>query len=265
MHQFSCTILTIAIFTTIAATAFSPTPAVAQDALQDWDISLGAGAVVKPDYEGADDYEIKPLPYFDIEYKELVYLHANDGIGVHLYNDHNFKLSTGLGYDFGREEDNGDRLEGLGDVDDSVEGRVMLRYHGKPLRAGIEFAHALNSGGHDGYTVQGSVGYLKKIEDTGGKMGITLRTTYASENYNQSYFGVTPTQEANSVAGLPAYEAHAGFKDVGLYFNSGTRLSEHWWLNGVVGYKKLVGDAADSPLSEEDDAFIAGLFTGYKF
>ena len=45
-------------------------------------------------------------------------------------------------------------------------------------------------------------------------------------------------------------------------------LSDNWAITGQVGYARLLGDAADSPIVDDEgsaNAFSAGIFVGYRF
>lgn len=57
-------------------------------------------------------------------------------------------------------------------------------------------------------------------------------------------------------------------KDAGVTFDLDYNLTENWGLTGRLGYKRLLGDAADSPLVEDRgsaDQLSTGLFVNYKF
>lgn len=93
-----------------------------------------------------------------------------------------------------------------------------------------------------------------------------LSTTWADKNYNEAFFGVTAAQSQRS--GLRRHQPEGGFKDAGLSLDLDYSLTDHWGINGRVGYKRLLGDAADSPLVENKgsaDQFSGGLFLTYRF
>jgi outer membrane protein len=64
------------------------------------------------------------------------------------------------------------------------------------------------------------------------------------------------------------YQPEGGFKDVGLTLDLDYSLTQNWGLTGRLGYKRILGDAADSPLVENRgsaDQFTSGLFLSYRF
>ena len=92
-----------------------------------------------------------------------------------------------------------------------------------------------------------------------------LSTTYASANYMESYFSVTPAQAAASGAHLSAFDANAGFKDVSFDVGATYQLTRRWKARGSVGYSRLVNDAADSPVTADPNQFSAMVGLAYTF
>ncbi len=67
------------------------------------------------------------------------------------------------------------------------------------------------------------------------------------------------------LAGLPAFDAEAGFKDVFVGAIGRLDLSDRWTLRASVRYARLIGDAADSPVIETVDQWTAGVGLTYRF
>ena len=61
----------------------------------------------------------------------------------------------------------------------------------------------------------------------------------------------------------------AGFKDVGVNVNVNFEIAEGWSATGLVSYKRLVGEAAASPIVEgpggSKDQFMALAGVSYDF
>ncbi|MDP1601834.1 MAG: MipA/OmpV family protein, partial [Legionella sp.] len=118
---------------------------------------------------------------------------------------------------------------------------------------------------HGGLTAKVSAGYRMPL---GPKlmMRSEIAATWADDNYTTTFFGVTAAQSARS--GMRQYQPEAGLKDAGISVNIDYWLTESWGLSGQVAYKRLLGDAADSPLVEDRgsaDQFTTGLFVTYRF
>jgi outer membrane scaffolding protein for murein synthesis (MipA/OmpV family) len=108
------------------------------------------------------------------------------------------------------------------------------------------------------------------LQDIGGSDGITLEvgptlehqlspmlgveigasTTFADNRHMEDYFGVSASQATAS--GLGAFDAEAGFKRIDLNVGAQWLMSDNWLLIGEAGIGRLVGDAADSPITENN-------------
>jgi outer membrane protein len=90
--------------------------------------------------------------------------------------------------------------------------------------------------------------------------------TWADEEYQQAYFGVTPAMSAAS--GLPAFVADSGVRGLGGATSLSYQFSSTWGVQAYGRYERLVGDAGRSPLIRtygSRDQFSAGLALSYTF
>jgi len=244
-------------------------PAQQQPPKKDWDIRLGAGAMFQPEYEGSDEYEVSPAPLLMVNYRDLVFLRGTT-LGANAFTwqgpRDSDKLQVGplVRYQFGRDEDDSDDLRGMGDIDAAVELGGFITYSIGQWSTGLTVFKDV-SDAHDGMTVKLSGGHRYSF---GPKLRLRseVYSTWADDNYTETYFGVTAAQSARS--GMRRYQPEGGFKDIGLTLDLDYSLTEHWGLTGRVGYKRLLGDAADSPLVEDRgsaDQLMTGLFLSYRF
>jgi outer membrane protein len=103
--------------------------------------------------------------------------------------------------------------------------------------------------GNDGSIVRLRAGYRIPLSRT-WILSVNAYTTWADNDYMATYFGVDPRDSARS--GLEEYDADSGFKDIGITVPLRYGASEHWSIMGVSGYKRLIGDAADSPIVKDE-------------
>lgn len=250
--------------------ALAATPeAAAQEPEPAWQIGLGAGAMVRPDYDGSDDYEVSPVPMLRINYKDRIFLEG-PALGANLLNldgpRPGDKLQAGplLRWQMGRDQDDNDALRGLGDVDGSFEIGGFVTYGLGPYSVGLTVMQDAGDG-HEGLTAELKGGYQHSFDDS-WSMRAEVQATWADDSYTRSYFGIDAGQSARS--GYRQHDAGAGFKDVGLSVAVDYALSDSWAVTGQVGYARLLGDAADSPIVDDEgsaNAFSAGIFVGYRF
>jgi outer membrane scaffolding protein for murein synthesis (MipA/OmpV family) len=67
----------------------------------------------------------------------------------------------------------------------------------------------------------------------------------------------------SAASGLDAFDADAGFKRVNMTAGGEWKPSEHWMLIGEAGVGRLIGNAADSPITE--DKVQTSLFFGIAY
>jgi outer membrane scaffolding protein for murein synthesis (MipA/OmpV family) len=97
-------------------------------------------------------------------------------------------------------------------------------------------------------------------------LSIGASTTYADEDYMQTYFGVTAEDSARS--GLDRYNADSGIKDVGLDLGLNWMINKNWSTKGIASYTRLVGDADDdSPVVDQgsEGQFFGAALIVYTF
>lgn len=235
----------------------------------DWNIRLGAGALYQPKYEGSNQYKLTPLPMLMIGYRDLVFLRG-PMLGANAITwkgpRPNDKLQIGplVRYQNGRDQDDSSALSGMGDIDAAIELGGFINYSTGPWSAGLTLFRDV-SGSHDGTTVKLSAGNRLPLAPK-WMLRSEIATTWADDAYTETFFGVTAAQSARS--GLRQYQAEGGFKDAGLTLDLDYSLTDHWGITTRLGYKRLLGDAADGPLVKDRgsaDQLNGGLFVTYNF
>jgi outer membrane scaffolding protein for murein synthesis (MipA/OmpV family) len=235
-----------------------------KDAAGDWDVSIGAGLLVKPEFLGSEDYEIIPLPVIDARWRENLSINTRDGISYDILKGEEYKAGIGAGYDFGRDEDDGDDnwLDGTGDIDPAIETRLYAEYGWEPVWLEGEVRADTFSSGHEGWLANVGVKYRRLSGKTlYVSMGPSL--TWASEDYMDSYFGIDAAQAAQSRFG--AYDTDSGLRDYSFEFLAVYSFNERWSASGFGEVTRLTGDAADSPITQEEAQFSTGAAVSYRF
>lgn len=230
-----------------------------------WSARIGILGAFVPDYEGSSSYEWRAYPDLDITYGDRFFIDRR-GAGINFLTSDALTAGVSIGYDSGRDEsDNRRVLRGLGDIDETAIGSIFASYSVGRLSLSASVGTDILGEGHEGTTIGLSANYSLPV----GERLILFAgpsATWASDNYMQNLFGITAAQAARS--GRASYRAEAGFKDVGFTIYGAYRLTGGWAVTGVAGYKRLLGDAADSPLVAGDgsaDQFIGGLGLSYLF
>lgn len=225
-------------------------------------ITLALGAAYGPDYEGSDDYRAIPGAFVraDIGGVSLVTR------GLKLFADV-VPPNKDSKVEFNAGPIVGVRLSRTGDVDDP-------RVNALP-----ELKTAIEVGGFAGVSVKQLTNPFDSltfrfdaVKDVGGAHGdwvftpnayfstpLSLKTfaaisaamDFSGNDFNDYYFGIAPT-DAILHPELVAYDPDGGAKSYTIGLLVGQSLEETilegWSLIGTVNYKRMIGDAADSPL-----------------
>ena len=234
-------------------------------AAQAADISLGLGVGLTPDYEGSDDYAGAILPYASVAWSNHM---AFDLLG----NKAKFNLIPSsiwkgglIGEYIGERDDVDDnKVDKLEDVDASLMLGGFFGFEYNNWSASIE-AMADVTDGNDGTIVRLNGGYRMPISNTWG-VAFGVFTTWADEDYMESYFGINTVDSTNS--GLSTFDADEGLKDVGLNFRVTYQPWQNWGFMGLATYKRLLNDAEDSPVVDDqgdENQLSTGVLVFYKF
>ncbi len=240
---------------------------------------LGVAAGAFPDYEGSENYEAIALPFVEIQQPDFLFLkggsvNPNDGFGSLGWNalkikysvDGEQKAGLSLGpiirFNHGRDENDNSRLNGLGDIDDSIGlGGFMEAKAGNWLAKINAISQDTGVTG-DGFLVDFRSSYTAQISD---RFSITpeVYTSWGDDEYTQGFYGVNTAQAERSR--FNRFDAKSGFKNMGIALGTNYALSESILISGQIGYQRLLGDIADSPISDSNDQYRALLGVAYKF
>lgn len=87
--------------------------------------------------------------------------------------------------------------------------------------------------------------------------------TLADRAHLQTLFGVNPNQALAS--GYENYSAHAGFESAGFGFTAARMIDTHWLIVGNLAANRLLGSAADSPITQTRLQAVGVLAFAYRW
>ncbi len=234
-------------------------------AAQAAEFSIGGGVGAAPDYEGSDDYEMVPIPAGSARFDNGMYIKLLGlNLRANLIPSDFWRL--GPVYNYRPERDNVDnnRVDRMQNVSDANEFGIFGGLEWQNWFLSLELLGDTGNAYEGWYsTLKG--GYNWKISNE-WILSIGGRTTYADDDYMQTYFGVTPADSARS--GLAVYDADESFKDVGLDLGVTWNFASNWGLQGLLSVSELVGDADDnSPVTDQGSEiqFFGGVLVMFKF
>jgi outer membrane protein len=255
-------ILFLMAFSGAAATAWAaenvPIPQVATinlgqaaDSAPDWIITLGVGTEFGPKYEGADEMGFSVLP------SDLSIRRANepagfsapdDGFDITLFEVGSFSVGPVGDFRFGRSRSDDSKLEGLRNVAPTLDAGLFAEYWALQdrLRTRIEIRQALHAG--EGLVADLSADWVEVYGQFTASAG--PRLSFGNGPYMRTNFGVSEDEAAASPF-VGAFDPSSGIKSVGAMVALRYAFSPSWSGTIYDGFERLVGDAADSPITSQ--------------
>jgi MipA family protein len=233
----------------------------AQRDIKSWDIFLGAAVASTNTYEGADSYRVRAAPFFLINYRDELFI-GPLGLEWKAIDWNGLRAGPVLGLLGGRRQDLDPRLDGLGAIPASIAAGLFANYRFDHLQLGATFRQAVTHAGN---------GWLGLVQLDYRTTLITHRLgffagpeiDFANRQYEQTFFGVTPTQSADS--GLPIFTPAGGEKDFGFHAGLTYACTQHVIVRVFADEKWLGSDIKDSPIVERTTETLVGIGVAYHF
>lgn len=254
-------------------------PAMAQPAAQEPESQparylLGASIASRPEYDGASTRQTKLRPLWALQWGRwristsggsaiLGFGRDAGGAGAStlLIDSSRLRLGVALRMDSGRDSGDASTTQGLPDVKRTLRVRLYANY---------ALATDWNLGANLSQDVLGHKGGLTGGVDLGWRFyrsptlewasGIGLSAADATNL--RSYFGVP--ESAVAASGKPAYVPGGGLRDLHAGVSFTRPLSKHWFVFGGAGASRLLGPAADSPLTQQRDGTYANVGVAWR-
>jgi outer membrane protein len=156
------------------------------------------------------------------------------------------------------------RIDRLQNVSDANELGAFGGFEINNWFVSLEFLADIGNA-YDGWLASARGGYNWAVSQS-WTLSFGLSTTYASDDFMNTYFGIDAANAARS--GLSEYDADEGFKDVGFDLGIICRFTNHWSGRFIGRYTRLIGDADDSsPVTDQGsvDQFFGGFLVIYIF
>jgi outer membrane protein len=216
--------------------------------------------MAQPRYPGSDETIFVPYPLIAASrFFVPGYGQVDEGAstrGLTIYPSFNYIAK--------RNSADSNELDGLKDVDWALEAGIGISYRYDWIRGFAEVRQGFN--GYSGQVAQFGLDVIASpTEDLELRFG--PRAGWGSQNYMDTYFGISTKEAADSPLYDSSYKANAGFDTVGLAGSASYDLSENWKLHALVGWDRLIGDAGESPIVKEgsQNQYYAGTGLTYRF
>jgi len=213
-------------------------PATAQE--RSLNFSIGAGVAATPEYFGSDESEAGVLLGF--QFGSLKLGNVDIGNGIRGVSNNGISLNGAFRVIGDRTAAESPELAGLDDIEAALELGFGVKMQQTNWMAFGEVRKGV--AGHSAVT--GTLGADLILRPT-DKWRITAgpRVSFGDDEFAQTYFGV-PTGSGSSFG---AFDASGGALGAGVQVTGTYFIDDKWALEGAVSYEKLLGDAADSPIT----------------
>lgn len=228
----------------------------------EWRAALGPGVSEQPTFMGSKRYRMQPSAILDLRYKDEFFVSDADGIGWNVLAGPGFRAGIAVGYDMGRDSHDDPRIRDLPNIAFAPAPRLFAQYFLFPVVLTSDLKKAI--GGNNG--IVGDVGAYIPVplkQDKTWLMFVGPSLSMADGRYMNSYFGVS--DNSSRLSGLRDFTAKGGFTDAGIGATSIYLIGAHWLVEGDVAWRRLLGDAARSPIIETKTQIAADINIGYRF
>lgn len=230
-----------------------------------WQVEIGLGSMFEPAATGLTRYRIQGGPAIDIRYKDRFFASTGEGVGFNLFSFRHISFGSAISYTLGRSPHvDGTALSGLGTIHPAPELKIFATTviaENFPLTIRVDIRKQL--GASFGYI--GDVGAYMPMPGSSKKFSWFLgpTVTLADARYMNTYFGVSHAQAASSQ--YHYYHPDGGFRSAGIGFTANYFVTQHIILNMSGAYDRLLGSAAESPITQTKNEETVSLSALYKF
>jgi outer membrane scaffolding protein for murein synthesis (MipA/OmpV family) len=180
------------------------------------------------------------------------------GLSTSIFGTDRFDVGMGLRVTNGRRSTDDSRLSGLPDIDPSAAIRASLRYQLHPqwqINAGLQ---------QDLFERQGlkahvGLGWSQRLWN-GWELDLNSGVGWADTRAMRTYYGI-PVSAAT--AQRPAWMPNSGMETWFVGVGLSRPIGKHWRVAGSLGHSSLIGQAAQSPLTQKRDAAVASFSIAY--
>ena len=224
--------------------------------------SLASVALSLPKYTGSDERRVAAYPVFDAQWKNGAFFSAISGLGYNFSKNPQFQYGLRMTMELGRDDARSSKLNGMGDIDTTVEPGVFFNYaisQNYTLLSSIRYGSGID---HTGFQVSLG-GRVSSMLNSKHRLTALFSTNWANNSYQQSYFGVNAQQAVSS--GYGQYAPSSGLIDVKVGANWHWNINTNWSLTTGTSVQHLMGDAANSPITFQKIPVTVYTAASYRF
>ncbi len=240
-----------------------------------WELGIGGGFLMMPDYRGSDKYRPYFLPFPYAVYRGGVFRLEDKRIAARIFKTDRVTLeASGYGAVPVKSDDNGARV-GMPDLDPTFEFGPALRIklldsreHRYRLSASLPVRAVCStdfrSVRYEGFVVSPRLNFEKGdvIPGTGLYFGVSTGPMFADRGYHKYFYEVEPFY---AMAGRPVYESRGGYSGSTLTVGLGKNYKQ-FMFHTFFSADFLQGAVfEDSPLVKTKTSWMGGFSITWIF
>ncbi len=261
-----------------------PAAAAYEDTVYDdnW-LSVGAGAVFAPSYDGSDDYVVSPIPIVQGSLGGIGIAPRPGGLALDFIPDSEGKMDLSAGIATKLNRNRASQIEDrvvrqYGELDTAVEVGPTV---------GVSFPGLLNpydslsfnldvlwdvAGAHDGRTITPGMAYFTPLS-RGIAASLAVSATHVDDDFADYYYSVPVGTAVDPADRLPVFQAEGGWDSIAANLLLGIDLDGDLANGGLAlvalgGYSRMLGDGKRTPFTSirgDADQWMGALGIGYTF
>jgi len=245
-------------------------------------ITVGAGLIYGPSYDGSDDYVASPVPVLQGNLAGIAISPRPGGVALDVIRDaRDAKIGLTFGPVATLSSNRASQIEdpvvrAAGKLDKAVEvganaglsvNRVLHRFDSLSLSADVKWDVA---GAHSGRTISPTITYTSPLSRA-ALVSLSASLRHVDGDFARYYYSVSAAQAAAS--GLPRFDAKSGWESWSLggfaaYDLSGNAFDGGFSVIAIAAYSRMTNDAARTPytaLRGDADQWTGALGIAYTF
>ncbi|MEN9560699.1 MAG: hypothetical protein RLZZ502_1910 [Pseudomonadota bacterium] len=236
-----------------------------------WELGLGAGALVVPDYRGSNQTRAYAVPMPYVIYRGEVFKMDRDGLRAQLLASTGMALDISAAGSFPVNSEKNEARKGMPNLGGSVELGPSLNVNlwtsgSNKLELRLPVRAVITAGKGQGIDYNGLVFTPRLNIDfkniAGWDYGSYVGLNFADKRHHDYFYTVSPLYATST---RKAYEAKAGYGGASWVAGMSRRIDKVW-VGAFVRADSLHGASfSDSPLVKSKTAFYGGLGFAYVF
>ncbi|MCP1727272.1 outer membrane protein [Natronospira proteinivora] len=223
-----------------------PMPGQETDGMKPTRVSVGAGAMIFPEYQGSSDYRALPLPMVQANWGNRASLGMAQGFQYNFFNHERWQASTFLRYMGGRN--NSGALSDIERKDGGLASGGRLRLRLGPVSVSSTVQTPL-SGDISGSQANLAATFMGMSPGSRWIYTVGPSITWTSDNRSNGLYGLNESDA--QTLGVSPYEAESGISASRLTMTLTRVISKQQTATAIISMNYLQGDAANSPLIQD--------------